>query len=235
MTKGPDVPVTPDLLLDTSAEMLASRRSDVTPPSPSPAPRPRQTSSYQPRPLALVEKHLSNNSITAPVLDPTTMIKNKPVIKKSTKGYKPRPKAASPTKQQPANAQPKPSVRPLSPVKRLRAVAKARPASVFVDEHVREALAPVNANAFLPGRTLSARRKGAFTAARRKLEGVGSPDEQTDRSSGTSSDERETKGAFSRESAVLEAAGGAVDASSLQHKRPRPKPSQRRSVRNLRV
>lgn len=57
---------------------------------------------------------------------------------------------------------------------------------VLQDSSVVNKLRP-NSNTFLPGKKLSIRRKDAFSAAQRKLEGIGAPGEQTDRGSGSGS------------------------------------------------
>ena len=92
--------------------------------------------------------------------------------------------------------------KPFSPVKRIQAIANKRAVSVYNDEnsHLRDVQVASN---FLIGKPLSNRRRDAFAAARRKLEGIGGPDELTDRSSGTSSNDE-------GEGVILEA-GGALE------------------------
>ena len=212
---SPDVPNTPELSPDSSLEVIrydSRRGSEVTPPSPTPQSRLASSNhskrpSYQPRSLVLVEKHLSavkqnttilavkdgNKAIAAAAAEPVQA-----VVKKSTKGWKPRAlpvtqqnqegKARSPVK--------KPtSIRPiLTPGRKVRSTASSsnnnnkRAMTVYSDEIV-SALSETGrnpTNSFLLGRTLSTRRRDAFTAARRKLEGIGAPEEQNSGSSGTS-------------------------------------------------
>ena len=239
-----DVPSTPELSPDLARETyIVKRSSDITPPSPTPQPRaPSARPAYQPRPLMLVEKHLSVSEIPlsairaslAPIARapspaaaplaaaPLAIVTNTvaaaaaPPVAKSTKGWKPRV-AGAPT------AQPhlQPSVKSLTPGKRVRAAANKRTIAVYTDDATSSLANAITApasipagrgraqdgktNSFLGARKLSTRRRDAFTAARRKLEGVGQPDEQTDRSSGTSSGTEEC------ENGLLEARGSAVE------------------------
>lgn len=285
-----DMPATSELSPDRSEGMVleAHGTSEITLPSPMHIKRlsyrPNQTkrTSYQPKSLMLVQKHLSSTPAALPnpkkevaqqeepvqpavrnVLQPKL---NASALPKSTKGYKPRAAPASP-KKGPVEAVRKaePIVRPLTPGKRIRAIAKNRNVRVFADEvlvegnSVRGQVPVRQANSFLPNRKLSQRRNNAFTAARRKLEGVGSPGEQSDRSSGASStDETEIyktglENFNSRPSSrtgapvliakgtVLEAGGSAMEdarsAGALGLKS-RPRPPTRRTasglVRNMR-
>ncbi|KAK9895296.1 hypothetical protein P389DRAFT_211905 [Cystobasidium minutum MCA 4210] len=294
-----DMPSTPELSPDRSDGLVlqANGTSEITVPSPmhmkrlSYRPNQAKRTSYQPKSLMLVQKHLSNSSTTlltaskeavqaveeakkvrepAPVRPVLQDRMNEPALPKSKKGYKPRAAAAAPSspKQEKgalaAVRKAEPIVRPLTPGKRIRAIAKNRNVQVYADEvlkdsHSGETKQALNArqavNSFLPGRKLSQRRNDAFTAARRKLEGVGSPGEQSDRSSGASSTEATevyktglenfasmpsskivTKGT------VLEA-GGSIDAkdtgtSGVFGLKSRPRPPSRRIaaglVRNMR-
>lgn len=199
------MPSTPELSIDSSVEsveisMLAKRGSEVTPPSPSPHPPRAQINSQPPRSLLLVQKHLSTNiQVLADVSNLA------PTINKSTKGFKPRVLAGQ--AQDTAVSATTATCAP-SPSKKARIASKNRAVTVFADPTGQQpaAKARTGTNSFLAGQTLSSRRKDAFTAARRKLEGIGDPEEQTDRSSGTSSNDDDTQ----KMVVVLEA-GGALD------------------------
>lgn len=221
--------------------MDSRKASEITPPSPTPHSRQQQVAdlsrrpSYQPRSLVLVEKHLSANKAPMGLARPPLAVlapkefnmlaAEKVPVKKSTKGWKPRAAlAASHTDQKSRSPVKKaPTMRPiLTPGKKVRssgssataATALKRATTVYSDE----AIAVLSdkerkpTNSFLVGRALSTRRRDAFTAARRKLEGIGAPGEQTDRSSGTSeNDEIAADFRRGRESGLLEARGS-VDA-----------------------
>lgn len=231
---SPAVPNTPELSPDRSeAQVLQGHGMSDVPGSPMQIkrlsyrpPQAAKRTSYQPKSLKLVEKHLSSSSPvilssnTAPkaedgdkaacaaaehVKAPLQAKVNQSALPKSTKGYKPKvSRPISPEKTATAVLQKKaePIVKPLTPGKRIRAIARNRTMQVYADEVLsNESTSYSNdtqnvnrqkVNSFLPGRKLSQRRNDAFTAARRKLEGVGDPGEQTDRSSGlSSSDEME--------------------------------------------
>lgn len=234
-----DMPSTPELSPDRSEEptvLQGHGMSENTLPSPMHIKRlsyrpinQMKRTSYQPKSLLLVQKHLSIDSTAvlgqasakpakasdqakvapepvhqALTKKPLQQIVNQSGLPKSTKGYKPRVQPGSPKKTA-ANTvvlrKPEPIVKPLTPGKRIRAIAKNRTLQEYADEVLAggdsaasgdaggpgEKISRQAINSFLPGRKLSQRRNDAFTAARRKLEGVGDPSEQTDRSSGGSS------------------------------------------------
>ena len=204
----PDVPATPELSLDTS--MLSNvdgySRHEVTPPSPTPPPpRMEQVTAYRPRSLKLVKKHLSNGAVQLPLAPISQPLGAKDAnapgpVRKSSKGYKPRSKAKE--------------VEPKStsltdctaqiPYKAVQSYHPRHSPTIVQLGSGRARSRPTlttKTSSFLGSSMLSARRHDAFAAARRKLEGVGSADEQTDRSSGTDADERGSN--------LLESAGGA--------------------------
>lgn len=228
-----DVPNTPELSPDRpETQVLQGHGMSDLPPSPMQIkrlsyrpPQAVKRTSYQPKSLKLVEKHLSSNSpaiLTSktsklkvedkPVYAPSEVVKaplqakvNQSALPKSTKGYKPRiaaPLSPKKTATEALKKRAEPIVKPLTPGKRIRAIARNRTMQVYADEVLsndntsniddKHNVGRQKVNSFLPGRKLSQRRNDAFTAARRKLEGVGDPGEQTDRSSGlSSSDEME--------------------------------------------
>lgn len=286
-----DVPDTPELSPDRSDMQVLQGHgtSEMRLPSPKyikrlsyKPPQPKRTS-YQPKSLMLVQKHLSNSSLgllnsTSPAVKveekdvpsaaappPTAPLQekvNQSALPKSTKGYRPRAGPSSPKKKTVVEIvkRAEPIVRPLTPGKRIRAVAKNRTMQVYADEvlavggDAEQEAGRQTINSFLPGRKMSQRRNDAFAAARRKLEGLGYANEQTDRSSGTSStDEKELhKTGLSRFEArpssilppiaktmgtVLEA-GGSVEgddtrSSGLFGVKTRPRPPTRRTASGL--
>lgn len=224
-----DVPNTPELSPDRpDMQVLQGHGTSEALPSPkhikriSYKPSQAKRTSYQPKSLMLVQKHLSMSSpmvlnatsIAAKTEEKSTSVTmasaktvlqnkvNQSELPKSTKGYKPRVALGPPSHKESAIDSVKkaePIVKPLTPGKRIRAIVKNRTMHVYADDvvsHVDSTESQLatrqKINSFLPGRKLSQRRNDAFTAARRKLEGVGDAGEQTDRSSGlSSSDEME--------------------------------------------